>query len=562
MRRLAAFIVVVVGFTLMSPPPADACSCAVVEFAEVAERADAIFIGNQVDQRDGFLSQRRVLVMQVEASFKGDVGDTVELHTYASSASCGISFQHGGLVGVVAYHHDDGNLHVDSCGSGWDAEEVRLFFDGVPEITGSAIDFYVGTSGAGAEIAALDPIGRPVAWGEGAGRVTAITMCPGAEVIATIVEFGERWEDLSEPVVIRLRDARTLAVVGERSFEVSPRPRQYTNGQWWLDDLACHSTDGSEVTFLTRTYRYDDYAAAYLLTGGEAHVWTDADHVVHDLALTRAIAVDLDAGVIYGISGDDGEHLDRWDAETGERLGTQPVPNGASAWDIALLDGRLAIASRHAPADMINRWFEEVDQLVLLAPNEGAVTITPMRQPGQLVGFQASSDGVAIVAMTMMRHSGSEPGTFVSRFSIDGELSETLDLEYVDVSFRSAVGSERVALSAWGQRLILDDGRESARVSGILEPLAVASTGVFLSTTKDEIAPVATTPSSTPGTTPAVVEATEAAGATVVPPEDAAVEQDPAIEAGSDVPLAVWIAVAIGVGTSGALLLRWRRIRS
>ena len=114
--------------------------------SEYADEVDVAFQGRQIERiplepdsdeldSDEFLLPGEgpfTLVFEVDRVYKGVVGSRIEVYTWLGGASCGVSFDGRGLVGVAAFARGS-ELRVDVCASPvsiGDLEEV--FGDGVP----------------------------------------------------------------------------------------------------------------------------------------------------------------------------------------------------------------------------------------------------------------------------------------------------------------------------------------------------------------------------------------------------------------------------------------------
>jgi hypothetical protein len=103
MRRHALLVLIAVGVAIGGPQPAVACSCPSPTTGDAyAARATAVFTGvvTRVSAPPfGFVcsssSDPVSVEFDVETVFKGDVAKTIVVHTVASGASCGYTFERG-----------------------------------------------------------------------------------------------------------------------------------------------------------------------------------------------------------------------------------------------------------------------------------------------------------------------------------------------------------------------------------------------------------------------------------------------------------------------------------
>ena len=144
---VAALLIVMVACAALvsTPRTAHACTCMRLPLSEYADEVDVAFQGRQIERiplepdsdeldSDEFLLPGEgpfTLVFEVDRVYKGVVGSRIEVYTWLGGASCGVSFDGRGVVGVAASARG-GKLRVDVCSSPvsiGDLEEV--FGDGV-----------------------------------------------------------------------------------------------------------------------------------------------------------------------------------------------------------------------------------------------------------------------------------------------------------------------------------------------------------------------------------------------------------------------------------------------
>ncbi|MCP3973279.1 MAG: hypothetical protein GY720_02160 [bacterium] len=131
-------------FLLLTPSPAQACSCAGPKpLDEAIAESEWVFVGRQVDRRESGQQEVRpededwfygpiLLEIEVVAVFKGDVPNTVELFTGRGGGDCGTDFASRTEVGFTVTPRDDGLTGIGSCGGSVRADALRLAFEPLP----------------------------------------------------------------------------------------------------------------------------------------------------------------------------------------------------------------------------------------------------------------------------------------------------------------------------------------------------------------------------------------------------------------------------------------------
>ena len=103
MRGRAVILLIAVLMAIGGPQPAFACSCPMPTSNEVfAPRAAMVFTGvvtrvsaNPLGVICGSSADPVSVEFDVETVYKGDVARTIAVHTVASGASCGFTFEQG-----------------------------------------------------------------------------------------------------------------------------------------------------------------------------------------------------------------------------------------------------------------------------------------------------------------------------------------------------------------------------------------------------------------------------------------------------------------------------------
>jgi hypothetical protein len=214
--RGVLLVVIVLGGGLAVAEPVAACtlvpSLTPVEPRALVADADAAFVGTLVDIRAKNPPATSslgpyVFTFRVEERIKGDLPDEVEV-VAASGASCGIDGPVGRRTGLIltgapgAWTSWLGAMHPP--------ETLRRGLRPLPEPGGSAPAAFLAAGHFGeVRTALLDSRGRVLRYGTGRGAVTALSLCPGGEVVTELVRRDQS-------VFLATRRIRTLELLRER----------------------------------------------------------------------------------------------------------------------------------------------------------------------------------------------------------------------------------------------------------------------------------------------------------------------------------------------------------
>ena len=113
--KLFLIAALAISTVYISAETAHACSCMMPEAEFLFENAEAAFEGraSEVPDTDGFTGEETVrLVFEVDAVYKGAIGETVVVNTSGSSASCGLSVAQG----------EDTTLFLYKNGADWNGD--------------------------------------------------------------------------------------------------------------------------------------------------------------------------------------------------------------------------------------------------------------------------------------------------------------------------------------------------------------------------------------------------------------------------------------------------------
>lgn len=295
MKRFAAAIVFASLLVLAGPGGrAEACSCAMLDPAEMLEDSAGAFVGTLVERPteptspDGFTG---IWVFEVEQWVKGDLGPTVGVHSGLDGGACGFEMVEGERAGVFLYN-DNGRPSSGLCSvtspEALLAATRPLIFDG----SGPPV-FLIAADTGRTRLATLDAAGRLLS-AVGDERFSwSVALCPGGNRLVEVVG-GE----------VTLRDVDGLKAVAV----IPPPPAGRVEQAWCLDEEADQilaqvwSEDGSASRFeLLGDGRvvYDGEPAMFDAAGGRLAVSTRTGAIEVVDILTGA-SVDLPPGTEPG----------------------------------------------------------------------------------------------------------------------------------------------------------------------------------------------------------------------------------------------------------------------
>lgn len=216
--RLLALVVFAIVATAV---PAKACSCAMGDPRDALKASDGAFIGTllSVTPHAEDEGQNSTYTFTVDEEVKGDLGETVDVVSATSGASCGIEVPIGGQTG----------LFLNTTETGWssslcqqvDPDQLREAAQPLPEPDGEGpIKMLVSGSYGEAGIIALDSQGRTLAYGEREPESGMLHVCPKSR------RFLEIYGDWRRPN-LAVRDTSTLEVIREIDLPLGTRPYRH-----------------------------------------------------------------------------------------------------------------------------------------------------------------------------------------------------------------------------------------------------------------------------------------------------------------------------------------------
>jgi hypothetical protein len=297
-----ALVLAVLGFRV---EPAAACSCAIGDPRAMLAGSDAAFVGTFVEKHEPARivtsADDAVYVFRVERVVKGSLGDTVEVVSPTSGASCGLEVSPGDRIGLFLTR-EAGVWRSVLC---LQIEPERLLAAVRPLPAPSSrgpLALLVGGRAGDVRTIGLDTRGRTVAYGRGRGETLFLATCPGSR---RAVEYA--W---TQPgYLLAVRDLRTFRIVRERRY----RPR----GHGSVAAVACSNATGTELAVF-ETAEVPP-AAARLVVGGRT-IWSG-----------KALAAAFTSEGAYLSAGVRGNSLTRVDLRTAkaERLAALPPNTGS-----------------------------------------------------------------------------------------------------------------------------------------------------------------------------------------------------------------------------------------
>lgn len=238
-RKALILMSVVASSVVMPARPALACSCMPIDAASTLGEVPAAFVGTVVDVSNAENPrefEEVVFTFRVDEWIKGDLGDTVEMRSSSSGASCGFEMGPGQQSGIIV-RDAAGPLSGGLCDR-VDAGVLRLAAAPIPAPTGSgALSLLVAGSFGGSGLIALNSDGDVLGYGphptDDAFYFPRISVCPGARTVVELVGDDS----------IYVRDLATLQVVSEGRVD-APQPE---SGYTYFNSLACRNEDATDL---------------------------------------------------------------------------------------------------------------------------------------------------------------------------------------------------------------------------------------------------------------------------------------------------------------------------
>ena len=398
-------VAIAMAGSLAAASGAGACSCASLDPREALEQFDSAVIGTALwsEQVNG----RRLTHLRVERAFKAELGSEVVVDTGRADgggADCSLALADGSRVGLYLSRTDAGGWSTGLC-SLVDPDELEQAAGPVPAPLGRGrVALVAGLGLDGYRLAALDARGRVLVYGRGAGRPTAVEICPGARRLVELVEMRRR----REAVVRRLPGLEAV-----RSFRV-PRAEGL--------DVECRDRAGRDILVLAHDYGEPVARGRLLRFTGERRRLIHRGTVV-EIAVSGHIA--------YLATGRWGRDILALDLRTGARRHVGTVPRIPGELVVAP-DGRALATVAYHPFGMSHAVVIRpgAERVIRRAPlGEGAQGSLAWTSRNRLVyGGEGSNfrlfDGAVRTVRRFRSHFGGSP--FVAAhdgtvFGVDGD---------------------------------------------------------------------------------------------------------------------------------------------
>lgn len=235
---LAAATLIAAAISVMLPLPAHGCSCATPsDLNEWVDQSEAVFVGRMVDRveagQDPFGGPTAIYVFEVETWVKGDLGDTIEVHSAADGAGCGFEFWDPDMRTGAAIWEEAGVLNGGLC-SQVDADALLAAMEG-PTMSETGVPKLIVANGwTSTRLTVLDENGHhvtelrpPIEDVEWSGT-QKIDICPGEGYFLQMTE-----------AVVVIWDMLTLESVATHEL-----PQSQTQ---WPSDVSCRTEDASSI---------------------------------------------------------------------------------------------------------------------------------------------------------------------------------------------------------------------------------------------------------------------------------------------------------------------------
>ena len=278
--------------------PAQACSCARGDPRTQLARAQAAFVGVFLGSRT-LNATESIYRFRVQRAVKGRLGETVEVQSSSSGASCGIEARPGQVIGLFLYRR----------GQAWTSglcfqiapASLREAAQPLPRPTGSgSAALLVGGRFGPARTIALDAAGRILRYGHGSGETLALSVCPGGKRVA---------EWIAEPAGgqrVAVRDVGTMRVLWQRTLPAPAAPAYLLPTSVFCrqasgDALLAFATNAGSQTSATpvsRIYRVSrgGITTVHRGTASACGVGTSTAYVTQGRLGQQLVSIDLRTG--------------------------------------------------------------------------------------------------------------------------------------------------------------------------------------------------------------------------------------------------------------------------
>jgi hypothetical protein len=272
-------------------PPALACSCFRGDPRTQLDQSDGAFIGELVSADPAPpTASSTTYHFKVHEAFKGDVGETIDVESSTSGASCGFEVQRGQDMGFFL-QRENGVWKGGLCGQ-VAPDDLRKAAAPYPKPDGSGpLAFMVGGKYGEVRTLGLDARGKTLRYGKGEGWTRNLSVCPGSRVAAevAVVATGD-----TRRRYLMLRDLGTFEPIRKTLLTGLEAPGA---GHYPLEvgALACRSASGDDVVLYAANNEADQTEA----TGKLVRVRPDAQSVIWEGGLGGAASIPVSGGDAY-----------------------------------------------------------------------------------------------------------------------------------------------------------------------------------------------------------------------------------------------------------------------
>lgn len=288
-----AVVAVLVLAAAVAAEPVVSCSCVRPDAREWLAEGRPAFVGEVISKRrvgGGGVPVYEYRVA-VERQFNAELGPELTLRSPSSEASCGWSWDVGDRVGGFLYR-EDGRWATNLCLLVGPVELERGLAPFPAPVGPGRVALVAAGDFGRARLMALDTRGRILAYGEGRGATTSVSICPGSRRLAELVqgERGARIEIRALRSMRVLRSVRTtiaaqgLRCQNEAGGSVAAWSYHYAAGRTFIRVLRLR---GARITELAE------------VTGDAATLGRRSAYVA---APDRVLAVDLATGAIRQVA--------------------------------------------------------------------------------------------------------------------------------------------------------------------------------------------------------------------------------------------------------------------
>lgn len=305
-RFLAAVVFAIVATAL----PAKACSCALGDPRDALKASDGAFIGTLVSKTPDPADPEygAVYTFSVEETFKGDLGESVEVYSASDGASCGLEVPIGGRTGLFLTLAD--GRWLSSLCQQIAPDDLRAAAEPLPEPDGSGpISMLVSGSYGEAGIVALDAQGRTLGYGEREPDSGPLHVCTGSQ------RFLEIYGGFRKPE-LAVRDTASLEVVREIDLPLGDWPYRHLNPV----AMTCADERADVIYLAALRYGGNEQDFVFKITGND----------VQRIYRGKVGDFHFEGTDLYLTEGGRGRFLVRLDLAAPERDGLATVPDGST----------------------------------------------------------------------------------------------------------------------------------------------------------------------------------------------------------------------------------------